>query len=265
VVSKINGWVTTSSLVNNGSFTQSAGTVTVGAVTGTGSINVIAGVLTTDSIKQSVLRASTGSIKINAATGNTSNVGSLSILGSSKFDLATKAIVINYSGSSPLASIKSQLTNGYANGAWTGTGINSSTAAATVGSTHPTALGYAEANDLFTLFPATFKGESIDSTSILICYTAYGDATLNGSVDTADFNTLAANFGGAGKRWSQADFNYDGSVSTIDFNLLATNFSFAVPGDVANSALIPESGAIAPLGVAIFAAVSTRVRRARPG
>jgi hypothetical protein len=43
-------------------------------------------------------------------------------------------------------------------------------------------------------------------------------------VDTLDFNTLAANFGGNNKKFSQADFNYDGVVDTLDFNTLAAQF-----------------------------------------
>jgi hypothetical protein len=50
------------------------------------------------------------------------------------------------------------------------------------------------------------------------------DANRDRSVDTVDFNILAANFSQSGKTFSQGDFNYDGTVDTIDFNLLASNF-----------------------------------------
>ena len=95
-------------------------------------------------------------------------------------------------------------------------------------------------------FPATFAGQSIDNTSVLVRYTAYGDANLDGVVDTTDFNILASNFSGSGKRWSQADFNYDGATDTVDFNLLASNFSAVVPAASAASigALVPEPSSI---------------------
>src|SRR5207244_9651041 len=126
--------------------------------------------------------------------------------------------------------IQAAIASGYAGGAWTGNGITSSSAATAAASQHRTALGYAEATDLYTSFPATFSGQSVDNTSVLVRYTASGDANLSGTVDTIDFNLLAANFSGSGKRWTQGDFNYDTFVDTVDFNLLASNFSFTVPG-----------------------------------
>ena len=87
-----------------------------------------------------------------------------------------------------------------------------------------TGLGYAEASDIFTSFPATFAGQSVDNTTVLIRYTYYGDANLNGFVNLADFNRLAGNFGGTNKLWSQGDFTYDGIVNLSDFNRLAANF-----------------------------------------
>ena len=65
-----------------------------------------------------------------------------------------------------------------------------------------------------------------------------GDADRNGVCDTLDFNTLAANFGGTGKLWANADFNADGKTDSMDFNVLAAHFSqtlasgAAVPGSL---------------------------------
>src|SRR5439155_15785053 len=84
-----------------------------------------------------------------------------------------------------------------------------------------TALGFAEAS---TLGYSSFSGFAVDSTAILIKYTRYGDANLDGSVDTIDFGYLAGNFGGSNKQWYQGDFNYDRFVDTVDFGLLAASF-----------------------------------------
>src|SRR5262249_48610661 len=96
----------------------------------------------------------------------------------------------------------------------------------------------------------------------------YGDANLDGAVDTIDLNLLAANFGmAAGANWTQADFNYDGATDTTDFNLLVVNFAGGLPADVpggAVSAVVPEP---TPVGfVAIGASLLTfrrspRIRR----
>ena len=58
-----------------------------------------------------------------------------------------------------------------------------------------------------------------------------GDANNDGTVNLADFNTLAANFGQSPRDYTQGDFNYDGTVNLNDFNLLASRFGTGVaPG-----------------------------------
>jgi len=72
-----------------------------------------------------------------------------------------------------------------------------------------------------------------------------GDANIDKTVDTVDFNLLAANFGAvSGKVWTQGDFNGDEAVDTVDFNILASNFSLTAPTSPLNS-LVPEPGSIA--------------------
>ncbi len=67
---------------------------------------------------------------------------------------------------------------------------------------------------------------SVDSDTILIRSTRFGDADLNGFVNLDDFNRLAANFG-IGDVWTEGDFNYDGITNLSDFNLLAGNFGLS--------------------------------------
>jgi hypothetical protein len=154
-------------------------------------------------------------------------------------DLTDNALVVDYTGGSPLNAVRSLLTSGYAAGAWNGAGIRSSTAAG--GTTH--ALGYAEATDLYTVFPATFAGLSVDNTSVLVRYVRYGDANLGGNVDLADFNKLASNFGASPRSWSQGNFDYDNDVDLSDFNKMASNFGLATAPTAAagrGSVLTPQ-------------------------
>ncbi len=138
-------------------------------------------------------------------------------------DAGDNYMIVDYTGpSSPIVSLQSLLKSGRNNGTWDGNGIRS--AAAANDPNDETALGYAEATDLFTTFPATFAGQSVNNTSILIKYTYYGDTDLNGNVNLTDFNRLAANFGMTGQHWFDGDFNYDTLVNLADFNLLAGNF-----------------------------------------
>ena len=152
--------------------------------------------------------------------------------------------------------MRAYLTSGYAGGSWTGNGITSSAAAATASSAHKTALGYGAAGDIGR---SIFDGFAVAVSDVLVKYTYYGDANLDGAVDTIDFNNLAANFSGSSKSWSQGDFNYDGSVDTVDFNLLASNFSLTLATQVASpvGALVPEPSAAAL--TVVFVAIVTHV------
>jgi len=175
----------------------------------------------------------TGAATLAAGSGRVLVTKALSTTGSGRLDLTDNAMILDYSGATPLLSIQAGLVSGYNGGLWTGTGIRSSIAAATPG----TALGFAEATDLYTSFPAAFARQSIDNTSIVVRYTLAGDANLDKHVDTIDFNLLAGSFGVSGKRWFNADFDYNGTVNTIDFNQLVANFSKSMPAPDAAAAL----------------------------
>ena len=90
--------------------------------------------------------------------------------------------------------IENQIKSGYAGGSWTGNGITSASAATAASATHKTALGIIEASDEPSVYPGTFKGQNVDSTAVLIRYTASGDANLDGTVDLTDFTLLASKF-----------------------------------------------------------------------
>jgi hypothetical protein len=180
--------------------------------------------LLADHVRQSSLVEGAGaitSINNNGGPVGVSNLKSLSLNATARLDLTNNDMVIDYSGPSPANTIRQLLRNAYNNGAWNAPGLTSSSAA---GSSHHAAIGFAQSTDLYSTFPQTFSGQTVDNTSVLLKYTVLADANLDAVVATEDFNFLAANFGGTGKRWSQGDFNYDGSVDTIDFNLLSTTF-----------------------------------------
>ena len=144
----------------------------------------------------------------------------VNLSGTARLDLTDNNMVVDYTGVSPMPTFRGRLLSGFNGGAWTGTGIFSSAAQAQPN----TGIGYAEATDLFTVFPATFKGVSVDSTALLFAHTLYGDANLDNAVNLQDFNRLAASFGQANRRWSQGDFDYNGAANLLDFNRLAGNF-----------------------------------------
>jgi T5SS/PEP-CTERM-associated repeat protein len=177
-------------------------------------------------------------------------------------DVTDNAAVVDYTidqlqPTSPLNAIATSVASAYAGGSRNGAGITSSMADAS----HFT-VGYAEAASIGL---TSFRGESLDATAVVLSYTRFGDANLDGSVDTVDFNLLAANFSQPGQYWFNGDFNYDGSVDTTDFNLLASNFGHSLPAaSAAVGAFVPEPAAWSlALGASAFFARRRRVIRGK--
>ena len=125
-------------------------------------------------------------------------------------------------GSTNLAFYTTRLATGYNGGAWNGLGINSSIAAASGASD---AVGIGQASALFNGAGGTIDGINLAANDILMRYTLYGDANLDGHVNLLDFNRLAGSFNQPATSWTQGNFNYDNVTNLIDFNLLAGNFN----------------------------------------
>jgi hypothetical protein len=182
-----------------------------------------------------------------------------------RVDLGGGRLIIDYSGASPAPSVRQYLTSGYAGGAWTGTGLMS--VAANADGSGRFALGYAEASDVLGPNGGVWNGLGVDGTALLVRFTRYGDANVDGSVTLQDFNRLAANFGQSNRTWSQGDFNYDGVVSLQDFNRLAAQFGLSAAGPAvtpddwaALAAAVPEPSVLGLL-LPLCAAGSSRRRR----
>jgi autotransporter-associated beta strand protein len=240
------------------------GTTTLTASnTYTGGTSVQSGTLITST------NFSNGTLSITAATARVAQhainndpdtatiVPALSI-SAGTLDLNNNAMIVDYTGASPLLAIRAQLASGYASGAWNGIGINSTTAANDV--TYETALGYAEASSLGV---GDFAGHPlVDPTEILIRYTLYGDANLDSIVNALDFNALASNFGLPGANlWTQADFNYDGQVNSLDFDAIAMNFSSALPGSLPSGLVTSVTMSVVPEPITGFILASALFAR----
>jgi hypothetical protein len=184
-------------------------------------------------------------LTINAATvklPTSQTLAGLSVINSGTLDLADTTLLLNYApGSSPITEIEDLICTGWNNGAWNGPGIITS-----FGNASQAALGFAD-------IPS--------QNQIRIAFTSYGDATLDGAVNSLDFNALAINFGSSGKLWADADFNFDGNVNALDFNLLASNF-----GNAAASPALQSSSVLAnalPQAAASFQTLPLETRDAQ--
>jgi hypothetical protein len=132
-------------------------------------------------------------------------------------------------------------------------------------------LGY---GDNAQLGKATFAGQSVDSTSLLIKYTYDGDTDLDGDVDVADLGALASNWQQEGF-WTAGDFDYNGTIDVNDLGMLASNWQAGVGSPLAptwETALasvgltnVPEPATACLLSLLAVAWRPSRGRRRRTG
>jgi hypothetical protein len=144
----------------------------------------------------------------------------LSIAGTGQLDLGGNDLIVRGGSLSTLFNLAKA---GYANGAWTGTGgLTSNVAAANAA--HTTGLGVIQASSAANT--TTFDGQSISAADVLVKYTYYGDANLDGTVNIADYTRTDAGFlttGASG--WSNGDYDYDGVVDGSDYTLMDNAFN----------------------------------------
>jgi hypothetical protein len=256
------------------SYTLSGGSLTVGnqlMLQASGTYHQMAGTLTA----QYLYMYPHSSVTISGGTVDLTN-GTIQMddVNTSKADLTNRSLFLNYTGGTPVTTIRDYIAHAYNGGAWNQNGLTSSTAAVTPGG----ALGYGEAKDLLGLSgnaTAIWQGHNADATSILIRYTLAGDVNLDGTVDFKDLVKVAQNYNTVNgwMLWSNGDFNYDGNVDFKDLVKLAQNYNQALPseaiagapggfeGDLARAfAAVPEPSVCGVVGIAVMSAFIRRRR-----
>ncbi len=140
-------------------------------------------------------------------------------------DIQDGKLVLDYStdpGSDPAATVQADLADGYP-AAFSSGPIQSSTAASS-----STALG---------------SMDNTTSQQVMIARVNYGDANLDGTVDSSDLGYVINNYNNAGV-WSEGDFNYDGLINSTDFGYVISNYNHSL------TALPPQVMLLARLGSA---------------
>jgi hypothetical protein len=167
---------------------------------------------------------------------NASRLTSISIGAGATLDIGTGALVIDYTGASPRATIREKVLSGRGGAGlgatWTGTGITSS-AAALINQTAPEtrSVGYAENAVLpLGLYP-TYKGVPLDETSIIIAYVPTADATLDGLVNDNDVTVVGATYAPEllNPAWALGDFDFNDFVDDDDVTLLGALYERTAP------------------------------------
>jgi fibronectin-binding autotransporter adhesin len=135
-------------------------------------------------------------------------------------DIGNNAIKIDYTGASPLTSVKAAIVAGL-DGVTAGEAVLASS-----DTTAARAIGYAEASLIGAVSPVF---GATDADTLLIRHTVVGDTDLSGVVDFTDLLVVAQNYNGTGREWFTGDIaGYDGSVDFNDLLALAQNYNGAL-------------------------------------
>jgi hypothetical protein len=237
-----------------------------GAMTATGrQINKFGpGVVEFDTVRAAGLNVNAGTARIddNAAPNDpaaTSVVNNYSIAAGARLDLSNNSMIVDYTA--PVGTLVDD----------TREHLRAGRLASSAGST-ALGLGY---GDNAVLGKSSFGGQSVDSSSLLIKFTYFGDTDLDGDVDVGDLGTLATSWQTAAL-WTGGDFDYNGSVDVADLGLLATNWQAGVGSPLAPdfaaalaalglpSVSVPEPTTACVLALALVPAVPRRRKRRDP-
>jgi len=216
------------STVINVNQTNGTGPVIIGPSSGTSTVNVSTGglgaVVEFQATQQigALTIGTAGLVSIAGSAPITLTATALTLAGTAKLDITSNTLKINFPhGNDPESTLRGYLKNAYAAGAWTGTGLTSSTVEAQVASVKGTtngsySIGYADGNVDGSV------GGAI-ANQIVISPQLGADGNMDGKVDFNDLLILAQNAGSLTADWAHGDFNFDSVVDFKDLLLLAQN------------------------------------------
>ncbi len=218
---------------------------------------------------------STATTQLQAGLSGPVQLPTLSIAGGSSptatLDITDNNMIVHNGDLSALtAQAKAGLSGGFD---WNGTGLTSTTARDD--SNFATAVGVIQNDDggggaFYSSWPAgadSGGAVSVSQTDVLIKYTYYGDADLDGVVTSGqDYDLWLFGKSGGGTGWEFGDFDYDGSITganDYDLWLYGKSVSAGNPlGGGGGVQPVPEPSTLllAALGLAGVAAFARRRR-----
>jgi autotransporter-associated beta strand protein len=259
--------------INNIPAINAFGTINFGATVGSGFLIRTMGPLSLGSEGQVNVAPAPGQANRTLLVPNGMSLSGATNSWAGQVDLSNNDMIVR---GGTLATLTNQIRSGFKGGAWTGSGITSSAAAADP--THLTALGVIQ-NDNGSSQPlygsgaalGTFDGYTPQVSDVLIKFTYFGDANLDGVVDGSDYSLIDNGFLNKLTGWFNGDFNYDGVVNGSDYTLIDNAFnsqgaSFAdVPAattaEIASSSTVPEPAMMGMFSLAAVALLNRCRRR----
>jgi hypothetical protein len=244
---------------------------------------------------------STGKVVLANASASKSNylyleyqpaAGGAATLNSAILDFAKGVVAVDYPSNanatgvtaslSPLTTIRNLLNSGIRAdttdplnplATWTGPGLVTSapevqgagffnpTSTFTVRAAEASVMGYANG--------ATWRGYTIDATTVIFGFTLRADTNLDQAVNFDDLLKMAAAYNTSGldtlTSWASGDGNGDGSVNFDDLLLLAAAYNSSVTGSLGGDwalaqAAVPEPTSLAVIGIGAAGLLGRRRR-----
>ncbi len=216
------------------------------------------------------LNVANGIVKLASTTANVSVLPSLAIqndgaaLGlrtySAQLDVTTNDLIIRDGSIASVSDMARAGQNGVT--LFEGNGITSSVAAADANGLLRFAVGVVQNNiDGSTLYD-NFDGVTVGLTDVLVKFTYFGDADLNGFIDDTDFFLTNNGYALGLSGWVNGDFDYSGTVDDTDFFLI--NNAYALQGAVLRAETggsVPEPTGAGLMGLLVGSGLMARRRR----
>jgi autotransporter-associated beta strand protein len=248
-----------------GGNTQSVGTITGGTLQELNGTNVTSDAVNSDSLL--IDNNSIHTLRANGTVSTTSKIGTLAIQGTTdawtgKLQINNNAVIVQTdqgtaNKSDVISALKNQVLDGVSG---TANGITSASVVADP--THKVTV--VVDNGLLGL--TSFNGVPVNSASVLVEATYFGDSNLDRKVDVTDLGTLATNYGKSVPNGIlQGDFNSDGKVDVTDLGLLATDYGLGTSGSgftlAGAASAVPEPASLAVLAMGGAALLARRRRK----
>ncbi len=208
--------------VGNGTLVLNGANSYTGNTTVTNGVLILGTSLTT-SPNFSIASGATANIAVNGS--NVLSVSTLTVDPAGQLDVNDNDVIVNYSGSSPISTIRGYLVSGFNSGNWNGRASLPIAAASDVASVADGRASWVRRSDGPGEIGLMSDGVNIPGSAVIVKYTYNGDTNLDGVVGTDDFGRFLDGLATGGSTWGQGDFSYDGTVDLgNDFTLFLAGY-----------------------------------------